>query len=258
MATVGHAVAAQAPAADVEPGARRSSILVVEDDERMLDFLKRALTSRGYLVDTAVDGSDALRKGLGTRYDAVVLDVMIPAPDGVEVLRTWRAVGRAMPVLLLTACDAVGYRVEGLDAGADDYLTKPFAVVELFARIQRLLHRPSSLRPTVLRSGDLSLDPARHEVTRGDVGIALSAKEFALLHELMRHPGRVLTRSDLTEHLWSYSYEGDSNVIDVYIGYLRDKIDRPFGRDSIETVRGVGYRLRQQRLLTSSTGRPGP
>ena len=224
----------------------------------MLDFLRRALASRGYTVDPAVDGFGALRKGLGTRYGMVVLDVMIPAPDGVEVLGAWRAAGRAMPVLLLTARDDVRYRVEGLDAGADDYLTKPFAVVELFARIERLLHRPSSLRPTVLRSGDLTLDPARHEVARGDVIVSLSAKEFALLHELMRHPGRVLTRTDLTEHLWNYAYEGDSNVIDVYMGYLRDKIDRPFGHDSIETVRGVGYRLREQQALTPSTDRPEP
>ena len=161
-------------------------------------------------------------------------------------------------MLLLTARDAVGYRVEGLDAGADDYLTKPFAVVELFARVERLLDRPPTLRPSVLRTGDLRLDPARHEVTRGDVAVPLSAKEFALLHELMRHPGRVLTRSNLVEHVWSYSYEGDSNVIDVYIGYLRDKIDRPFGRDSIETVRGVGYRLRTNPPLASSTERPEP
>ena len=231
-------------------------ILVVEDDERMLDFLQRALATRGYTVDTAADGAEALRKGMEARHDAVVLDVMIPAPDGIEVLQTWRATGRTMPVLLLTARDDVGYRVEGLDAGADDYLTKPFAVVELFARIERLLQRPPSLRPSVLRSGDLRLDPARHEVTRGDVAVPLSAKEFALLHELMRHPERVLTRSELIEHLWSYSYDGDSNVIDVYIGYLRDKIDRPFGQDSIETVRGVGYRLRAQPPLVSSTKRP--
>jgi two-component system, OmpR family, response regulator len=255
--TVGHPrPAAQAPAAALQPSPGGTKILVVEDDERMLDFLQRALGSRGYDVDTAADGPEALRKAREASHDAVVLDVMIPAPDGIEVLQAWRAAGWAVPVLLLTARDAVGHRVEGLDAGADDYLTKPFAVVELFARIERLLDRPPSLRPPVLRTGELRLDPACHEVTRGDVAIPLSAKEFALLHELMRHPGRVLTRSDLVEHLWSYSYDGDSNVIDVYIGYLRDKIDRPFGQDSIETVRGVGYRLRPQPPLTSSTEGP--
>ncbi|MDQ4085865.1 MAG: response regulator transcription factor [Actinomycetota bacterium] len=219
-------------------------LLLVEDDERMLDLLTRALGGRGYDLQVAADGSEALRLGMEADYDAVVLDVMIPPPDGIEVLRTWRTRGRAMPVLLLTARDAVGHRVEGLDAGADDYLTKPFAIVELFARIQRLLDRPPSLRPTVLRCGDLHLDPARHTVTRGETPVPLSAKEFALLHELMRHPGHVLTRGHLMEHLWDFSYDGDSNVIDVYIGYLRDKIDRPFGERTIETVRGVGYRLR--------------
>jgi two-component system OmpR family response regulator len=231
-------------------------VLVVEDDQRMLDLLERALGARGYGVHVAADGADALRKGLGADYDAVVLDVMIPPPNGLDVLRSWRAAGRTMPVLLLTARDAVGHRVEGLDAGADDYLTKPFAVVELFARIDRLLDRPASLRPTVLRCGDLSLDPAGHSVTRGGVPVRLSAKEFALLHELMRHPGRVLNRTHLMEHLWDFSYDGDSNVIDVYIGYLRDKIDRPFGQHTVETVRGVGYRLRQETVAAPTEERP--
>ncbi len=223
---------------------QNARLLVVEDDARMLDLLTRALGSRGYTVHKAADGGTALRAGLDQDYDAAVLDVMIPPPNGLEVLRSWRAAGQTMPVLLLTARDAVAHRVEGLDSGADDYLTKPFAVAELFGRIQRLLERPRGLRPPVLRCGDLSLDPARHTVARGGVAIRLSTKEFALLHELMRHVGRALTRTHLLDHLWDFSYDGDSNVIDVYIGYLRDKIDRPFGRHSIETVRGVGYRLR--------------
>jgi two-component system OmpR family response regulator len=218
-------------------------LLVVEDDDHMLDLLRRALATRGYSVRTAADGPQALRLGMDAEYDAAVLDVMIPPPDGLDVLRAWRAAGRSLPVLLLTARDAVNHRVEGLDAGADDYLTKPFAMAELFTRVQRLLDRPAALRPTVLRCADLSLDPAQHAVARGGTSVHLSAKEFALLHELMRHPGRVLTRGYLLEHLWDFSYEGDSNVIDVYVGYLRDKVDRPFGRHSIETVRGVGYRL---------------
>jgi two-component system, OmpR family, response regulator len=220
-------------------------VLVVEDDARMLDLLDRALRSRGYAVDLAADGEDAQRAGLTNGYDVVVLDVMIPPPDGIAVLRSWRAAQRMMPVLLLTARDGVEDRVTGLDTGADDYLTKPFAVAELFARVERLLDRPALLRPMVLSNGNLTLDPATHRVARGETRIDLSAKELALLQELMRQPGTVLTRSYLLEHLWDSAYEGDSNVLDVYIGYLREKVDRPFGHDSIETVRGVGYRLRQ-------------
>jgi two-component system OmpR family response regulator len=226
------------------PSRQGAELLVVEDDQRMVDFLRRALEGRGYSVQTATDGPQALHMGLDQDYAAVILDVMIPEPDGMEVLRSWRAAGRTMPVLLLTARDAVANRVEGLDTGADDYLTKPFAVVELFARVQRLLERPPLLRATVLECGDLRLDPARHTVTRGDTVVQLSTKEFTLLQELMRHPGQVLTRTHLLEHVWDFSYDGDSNVIDVYIGYLRGKVDRPFGVCSIETVHGVGYRLR--------------
>jgi two-component system OmpR family response regulator len=222
-----------------------SRLLVVEDDDRMLDLLRRALESRGFAVDVAADGVRALRLGLDADYDLVVLDVMIPPPDGFEVLRSWRDAGRTMPVLLLTARDAVASRVQGLDRGADDYVTKPFAVAELFARVDRLLVRPSRLHPAVLKCGDLTLDPATRAVHRGEVPVHLSLKEFALLHELMRKPGQVLSRGHLLDHLWDFSYEGDSNVVDVYIGYLRDKVDRPFGAQSIETVRGVGYRLRE-------------
>jgi two-component system OmpR family response regulator len=232
---------------DLQAGAmtppKSAQLLVVEDDERMLELLRRAFGSRGYDVRVAIDGEEALRMGLVEDYDAVVLDVMIPPPDGLEVLRSWRRAGRTMPVLLLTARESVASRVDGLDTGADDYVTKPFALMELFTRVERMLARPARLRPTTLRCGDLTLDPATHVVKRGDAEISLSLKEFALLHELMRNVGRVLSRTHLIEHVWDFSYDGDSNVVDVYIGYLRDKVDRPFGRQCIQTVRGVGYRL---------------
>ena len=222
---------------------RGAQLLIVEDDERMLELLRRAFGSQGYDVQVAVDGEEALRMGLVEDYDAVGLDVMIPPPDGFQVLRSWRRAGRTMPVLLLTARDSVASRVDGLDSGADDYVTKPFALVELFTRLERMLARPAGLRPTTLACGDLTLDPATHVVKRGDAEISLSLKEFALLQELMRNVGRVLSRTHLIEHVWDFSYDGDSNVVDVYIGYVRDKVDRPFGRQSIQTVRGVGYRI---------------
>lgn len=177
-------------------------------------------------------------------YDAIVLDLMLPGIDGIEVCRRLRADQVWSPVLMLTARTAVGDRVAGLDSGADDYLPKPFVFDELLARLRALARRGLAPRPAVLAVGDLSLDPATREVRRGDVVIALSAKEFALLETLMRRPDRVLSRFDLLEHAWDGEYENRSNVVDVYIGYLREKIDRPFGRESIETVRGAGYRLR--------------
>ncbi len=176
-------------------------------------------------------------------FDAVVLDLMIPAPDGLEVCRRMRAAGRWAPVLLLTARDAVDDRVAGLDAGADDYLTKPFALAELHARLRALTRRGPRERPVALTVGDLVLDPVTREVRRGGSLIALTPKEHGLLEQLMRAPGQVLTRTHLLEHVWDAAYEGDSNVVDVYVRYLRNKVDRPFGRDTLQTVRGVGYRL---------------
>ncbi len=219
-------------------------VLVVEDDERLADVLRRALVREGYAVDVAGSGQDALWHVRENDYDAVVLDVMIPPPDGFAVARTMRAEGRWAPVLMLTARDAVEDRVTGLDSGADDYLVKPFALQELYARVRALTRRVPAERPTVLRVGDLSLDPVRRAVERAGTPIELSAKEFALLHELMRHPGEVLSRTHLLEHVWDFAYDGGSNVVDVYVRYLREKIDRPFGASSIETVRGAGYRLR--------------
>ncbi len=222
-------------------------VLVVEDEAKMADLVKRALEREGYAVDLAASGNDALWLGTECDYDAIVLDVMIPPPDGFEVCRRLRAAGRWAPVLLLTARDSVDDRVAGLDSGADDYLPKPFTFAELYARLRALTRRRASERPTVLMIGDLVLDPASHEVTRAGTPIELSPKEFALLELFMRYPGEVLSRSTILDRVWDFAYDGTSNVVDVYVRYLRDKIDRPFGRESIETVRGVGYRLGSDR-----------
>jgi two-component system OmpR family response regulator len=227
-------------------------VLVVEDEAKMANLLKRGLEHEGYAVDLAADGVEALWAAREFDFDAIVLDAMIPEPDGFEVCRTLRAEGRWMPVLLLTARDAVDDRVLGLDAGADDYLTKPFAFSELFARLRALTRRELGARPTVLEVGDLVLDPATRDVRRGEVPISLSAKQFAILEQFMRRPGEVLTRADLLEHVWDFAYEGTSNLVDVYVRTLRERIDRPFGVDSIETVRGAGYRLRDEAAASSA------
>jgi two-component system, OmpR family, response regulator len=209
----------------------------------MTSLLVRGLGGEGYAIDAVTDGQDAMWSALETDYDIVVLDAMIPPPDGFEVCRRMRDQGRWMPVLILTARDAVADRIDGLDSGADDYLTKPFALEELFARLRALIRRAPLERPAVLRVGDLTLDPCTRSVRRGDTGIRLSPKEFELLRELMRRPGEVLSRSHLIDHVWDFAYDGGSNIVDVYVRYLRDKIDRPFGRDTIQTVRGAGYRI---------------
>jgi len=219
-------------------------VLVVEDEVKMSALIKRGLEREGYAVDVAQDGAEALWAAREVSYDAIVLDAMIPEPDGFAVCRTLRDEGRWSPVLMLTARDAVEDRVHGLDAGADDYLTKPFAFVELFARLRSLTRRGVAERPVVLTAGDLVLDPVTRSVQRGVVAINLSAKEFALLEFLMRHPDEVLTRQAILEHVWDFAHDGISNVVDVYIRYVREKIDRPFGCETIETVRGVGYRFR--------------
>ena len=207
-------------------------------------LLRRGLTEEGHATDVAPTGDEALWRAQAIPYDAVVLDVMLPGVDGFEVCRRLRAAEVWSPVLMLTARDAVEDRVEGLDAGADDYLLKPFAFDELLARLRALARRGAVERPAVLEVGDLRLDPATRGVRRGEVDVDLSAKEYALLETFMRRPGQVLSRLDLLEHAWDYGYENRSNVVDVYVRYLRDKIDRPFGRASLETVRGAGYRLR--------------
>jgi two-component system OmpR family response regulator len=221
-------------------------VLVVEDDVKMAGLLQRGLREEGYAVDVARSGADAVWMGQAAEYDAIVLDVLLPGLDGASVCRRWRENGVWAPVLMLTARDAVEDRIAGLDAGADDYLAKPFAFAELLARLRALGRRGAAERPVILEVGDLRLDPATRQVWRADVEIRLSAKEFALLETFMRRPGRVLSRLQLLEHAWDYAYENRSNVVDVYVRYLRQKVDRPFARTSIETVRGVGYRLRRE------------
>jgi two-component system OmpR family response regulator len=230
-------------------------VLVVEDDAKMAGLLRRALVEEGYAVDVAPTGSEAIWLGTENPYDAVVLDVMLPDTDGLEVCRRLRGAGRWAAVLMLTARDAVPDRVEGLDAGADDYLAKPFSFTELFARLRALVRRGPGERPAVLHSGDLELDPAAKRVTRVGSPVELTAKEFALLEFFMRHVGEALTRTRIIEHVWDFAHDGDSNVVDVYVRYLREKVDRPFGRDSIETVRGTGYRLREE--LADASADPG-
>jgi two-component system, OmpR family, response regulator len=220
-------------------------VLIVEDQLKMASLLRRGLVEEGYAPDVAPNGDDALRLAAASEYDAIVLDVMLPGVDGFEVCRRLRARGVWSPVLMLTARDDVADRVHGLDAGADDYLVKPFALDELLARLRALVRRGGRERPAVLEAGDLRLDPATRQVWRGEVEVELSAKEFALLETFMRRPGQVLSRFELLERNWDYGYENRSNVVDVYVRYLREKVDRPFGRRSIETVRGVGYRLRR-------------
>jgi two-component system, OmpR family, response regulator len=227
-------------------------LLVVEDSMKMAALVKRGLEEEGYAVDVVHDGEQAIWMAQENAYDAIVLDVVLngaaPGADGFTVCRTLRGADRWSPVLMLTARDAVEDRVRGLDAGADDYLTKPFSFQELLARIRALIRRGATERPTIVAVGDLVLDPARHEARRGDEPITLTAKEFALLEYFMRRAGQVLDRTHLIEHVWDFAFEGDSNVVDVHVANLRAKIDRPFGRTSLETIRGAGYRLRDETL----------
>lgn len=211
----------------------------------MAAALRRGLGGDGLVVDVAPDGEQALNLARSKAFDAVVLDVMLPGLDGFEVCRRLRADHVWAPVIMLTARDAVEDRVKGLDAGADDYLTKPFSLAELLARLRALTRRGPVERPTQLEVGDLRLDPAERRVWRGQTELELSAREFALLETFMRTPGRVFTQFELLEAAWDLGYEQRSNVVEVYVGYLRQKIDRPFDVRSLETVRGLGYRLRK-------------
>jgi two-component system, OmpR family, response regulator len=221
-------------------------VLVVEDEPRMAELIRRSLTREGLAADVAGAGDQALSMASAVDYDAIVLDVMLPGRSGLEACRLLRERGVWSPVLMLTARDAVEDRVAGLDSGADDYLVKPFALAELHARLRSLVRRGRPERPAVLAAGGLRLDPARREVSRDGAPIELSAKEFALLEALMRRPGQVLSRVELIEQAWDIAYETRSNVVDVYIRRLRAKVDEPFGECSLETMRGVGYRLRDR------------
>jgi two-component system, OmpR family, response regulator len=219
-------------------------LLVVEDDARMARLVKRGLEEDGHAVDIAANGPEGLWLATENSYAAVIVDVMLPGFDGFELCRKLRAADIWVPVLMLTARDAVGDRVRGLDAGADDYLVKPFSLLELGARLRALARRDDRARPVVLGAGDLTLNPATKQAWRDSTELRLSPKEFALLELFLTHPGKVLTRSQILEALWDFAYDGGSNVVDQYIAYLRRKLDVPFGRQDIETVRGMGYRLR--------------
>ncbi|WP_426561552.1 response regulator transcription factor [Angustibacter sp. McL0619] len=216
-------------------------LLVVDDEPAMASVLSRGLAENGYAVDVAADGTQALWLATENDYDVVVLDIGLPDLDGLEVLARLRASGRRVPILLLTAHDRIQDRVDGLDAGADDYLVKPFAFPELLARIRAMARRGPVARPSRLVVDDLELDPATRQVHRAGRQIVLTHKEFALLECLMRAPGQVLSRSYLIEHVWDVAFDRDSNVVDVYVGYLRAKVDKPFARQSLRTVRGAGY-----------------
>jgi len=219
-------------------------VLIVEDEPKMAGLIRRGLGDEGIATDIAGRGEEALWMAAATPYDVILLDLMLPGIDGIEACRRLRERQIWAPVLMLTARDAVDDRVAGLDGGADDYLVKPFAFSELLARLRALVRRGGEERPTVLRAGDLRLDPATRRCWRGDAEISLTAREFAMLETFMRRSGQVLSRLRLLESVWDGEYDNRSNVVDVYVHYLRDKVDRPFGRCAIETVRGSGYRLR--------------
>jgi two-component system OmpR family response regulator len=218
-------------------------VLLVEDERRLAETLRRGLTADGFMVDVAHDGADGLWLAKSNPYDVVVLDIMIPKLNGYDVCRAMRAASVWTPVLMLTAKDGEHDQVDAFDLGADDYLTKPFSFLVLVARLRALVRRGRPERPTVLYAGDLSLDPAAHIVTRADNTIALTPREFAVLHFLIRHKGDVVSKSEILQGVWDTYYDGDDNVVEVYVGYLRKKIDQPFNRSSIQTVRGAGYRL---------------
>jgi heavy metal response regulator len=219
-------------------------ILLVEDERKVAGFIRKGLEEEGYAVDVAPDGEKALYLAETNEYDLIILDWMIPRKDGLAVLQALRASGAVTPVILLTARDAVTDKVEGLNSGADDYLTKPFEFSELLARVRALFRRGKSDQPTVLELADLRMDLLARRVTRGGTPIDLTAKEYSLLEYLMRNAGKVLTRTMIAEHVWDVHFDSDTNVIDVYVNYLRNKIDRPFQQKLLQTVRGVGYVLK--------------
>ena len=224
-------------------------ILVVEDERRIADFILRGLSEHGYAVDVAGDGEEALLWPDVAEFDVIILDIMLPARDGIDVCRTLRRRGMRTPILMLTARDAVEDRVRGLDSGADDYLVKPFAFAELLARVRALTRREPAATGTVLGVGDLILDTTTRDVSRDGKRIELTTKEYALLEYLLRHPNQVLTRTMIAEHVWNYEFDNASNVIDVHVRNLRRKIDDPFETKLISTVRGAGYRISMRQFV---------
>lgn len=218
-------------------------ILAVEDERRIAAFLKRGLEEESYAVDVAYDGVEALDWAAAVDYDLIVLDILLPRKDGIQVCRELRDRGNSVPILMLTARDTIGDRVRGLDSGADDYLVKPFAFQELLARVRALLRRSGTVRTSHLRVGDLALDTLTRRASRGGQVVELTNREYALLEFLMRHPGQALSRTQIVEHVWNYDFFTTSNVVDVYVGYLRRKIDREYEVKLIKTVRGVGYKI---------------
>ncbi|WP_245852768.1 response regulator transcription factor [Blastococcus aggregatus] len=215
----------------------------MEDEVRLAENVRRGLSAEGFVVDVVHNGTDGLFNAEVNSYDVVVLDIMLPGLNGYEVCRRMRASGVWTPVLMLTAKDGEYDQTDAFDLGADDYLTKPFSFLVLVARLRALIRRGAPVRPAVLAAGDLTLDPATRTVRRAEEEITLTPREFGLLHFLMRHRGDVVSKPDILESVWDANYEGDDNVVEVYIGYLRRKIDQPFGRHAIETIRGAGYRL---------------
>lgn len=218
-------------------------ILVVEDEKGLATGLRRGLQAEGFAVDVAATGTDGLWLARENEYSAILLDIMLPGMNGYRVCETLRAEKNWTPILMLTARDSVGEQVDGLDTGADDYLTKPFSSEVLLARLRALIRRGAGERPTVLMAGELRLDPASRRVWRGDTFIDMTAREFAVLEYLMRRSGDVVSKRDILQNVWDFDFEGDPNIVEVYIRHLRNKLDRPFGRESIETLRGAGYRL---------------
>ena len=216
---------------------------MVDDEPRLAEGLKRGLEAEGFAVDVAHTGTDGLWLAREQQYAAILLDIMLPGMNGYVVCRTLRDEENWTPVLMLTAKDGEWDQVEGLDTGADDYLTKPFSFAVLMARLRALIRRGAGARPATLSVGDLTLDPAAREVRRGDTPIDLTTREFAVLEFLMRRGGDVASKAEILDGVWDFAFEGDPNIVEVYIGHLRAKIDRPFGRESIRTIRGAGYRI---------------